>query len=303
MSRVVSVGLAVIMYAGVFGGVARAQRPPSVELPGGPVNPPLGVTYPFSARAEGSGLTRVGAFTGDQNVLSINLGQDTPGLVYEVQPWPAFGLDILHVVAPTEDQLNVVYLYCHRTGPTSLDHVWHYSYDKTLLGENAAAGGSCVFTSTPTTSAPRLNVLKALPADLATGFTIQGTGINLDATGHGQVQLGGLTWKLYPFEIVDCRVGCGGSWLELHAVLDAPERGERAFGIIYLFPSGSPRVQFGHGVSLTNYMRLPDAGFNATWTAPQLKAGVPSGFEPQGPILPGLDFVLLPGPPAITWGR
>jgi hypothetical protein len=74
---------------------------------------------------------------------------------------------------------------------------------------------------------------------------------------------------LIPFESVDCSACGGAGWWELHSLLYDPDRQRACFGIFYMAPGATDRVDLTYSITLPD---LSDPArftpFDAEWSTP-----------------------------------
>ena len=248
-------------------------------------------------QAQGTGSNRIGTVSIQNSLGSALVGGMHSALSYHVTDWTTFGFSIYHTLAPTADNLHVLYLYCGVYSPGSLDSIYHESYAHEMKSETAYGTCSANYEnfSTPFVFAD----LPPMPtsAQLLTGFTISGAEINVDDLG-GSLTLDGASMNVYPFEPVDCTQDCtndpADGWWEMHVMLQNTITGERCFGIFYLMLKHPNEVSLQYGFCLETF-RYVSASYTATWSTPQIKSG-PGSWVPMGPRHPELGYILRPRP-------
>jgi len=256
------------------------------------------MTMNFNAEVTGTGTTRVDSLSFERNIGEINMTSPVSALLYLEQEWAEINTTLYHVIAPTQDNLNIFYLYCG-TDTGHLDFIWHESYTESMDYEMAA--GQCnsiaeeievpVDLPTPT--------VMPLPEQLVSGFSVEGPGITVNETG-GSIQFPELEMDLYAFEYVDCTQCAAtqdGGWWELHSIMYDEDTQSTCFGIIYMMLNDKENVLLGHGFCLDTLAALPPISMEADWNVPDLKAGHTS--QPVGPRHPIHGYVLHPRPPVV----
>lgn len=252
----------------------------------------------FDLEAEGSGTGDIGDMSFLQGFGQVDLAVSANALAYETTDWREAGYVLFHVLVPSANDLNVLYLYCGYSSEESFDYVWRESYDVAMDYE--AATGWCRSSARSTVVEVELEELGTLPRpeSLVLDFTVDGAEVFYDGE-PGVLAVDGLELTVYPFETVDCTTECTvdptDGWWELHMVMDEPTREERCFGIIYLMVNDQDHVSLGYGYCLNSLSRLSDVTLAATWTAPVGAAPPPP--RPLGPIDARRGIVLRPRPP------
>jgi hypothetical protein len=213
----------------------------------------------FSLNATGEGALKVKSLSIDTNLGSLSLsGAPHTGVAFESHAWTDAGWDIYDVLSIADDGSNlaVTFLYCQGT---ALTHFYVESFTDKIQVETAT--GTCEVAQQETAVKVSLPALKALPAALDTGITIDGTDIHLDAAG-GTVTLGSQSWQLVPFNTVDCTQCPGGPWFEIHSMLLGDQQG--CFTILYLYPDDKTKLQAAYTMCLPSLDR-PTAWFDVSW--------------------------------------
>ena len=182
----------------------------------------------------GAGSRRVGTIeiTAGTGYCEIE-GMRIPAAVYQAQTWSAYGLKVFHVIAPTQGELNVIYIY---SSDDTLKTVWHESYTRALDYERAA--GVVVYDKEIIWANPALRCLETMPNEeqLVSGITITGSQICW-SSGPDAIEIESHSYAWYPFQVVDC-TDCGATtadgWYEIHAMFQG-FHDKTEFGILYLF--------------------------------------------------------------------
>lgn len=256
------------------------------------------VLLDFEATVAGRGTGEIGVIDIAGNVGSIERDGTLVALLYQEQQWVEYDLTLYHAIAPERDNLHVMYLYCSDTLPSSLDLIWHESYDSAMGWQTATGSCSSVSSSDPTeVELVRLRSMPQ-PSQLVQGFTVSGSQVSLNGSG-GSVTIGGTGYDAFPFEAVDCTTECSADpadgWWELHMVLENQGTGEVCFTILYLEKATPDRVSLGHGFCLESLTFLPSPTLAASWSAPPSAKSL-GIHPPSGPRHPQLGYVLRPGP-------
>jgi len=256
------------------------------------------MTLPHASNVDGIGSIRIGEIAVQDSVGYLSRGGEIPALVYIVQDWSEFSYTLHHVLAPTNDELNVLYFYCGNASATSFDYIWHESYDTAMDWETAS--GSCSAQMERVRAEVTLSRLNHLPepSQLVSGFSVTGDDLVIDDTG-GTLALDGRSFDVYPFETVDCTTDCSADpadgWWELHSILEDTADGDTCFVIFYLMVSAGDSVVLSHGFCMDSLTPLDGVLMDATWTAPASRKG--RGISPPGgPRHPVLGYVLRPRP-------
>jgi hypothetical protein len=214
----------------------------------------------------------------DRGTVVID-GETVRVTVHEAIPYPGT-LIVYQGVGYTDaaDTLNLVWFYCDAGALTQV----YYESTK-ASGKFATASGQCIDGGAHGLITPFVSDFPALDIrlpHLSCGFSVTSP----EQSGPGTLQLGdgpgliadaiGQVRTALPFELLDCRTGCGeGQWFEMHVLLWDPNAGPYlGYGIMYFRPSDGGKTgtgailgyqfnlsPFGERMNTTNY---PDA----TWT-------------------------------------
>jgi hypothetical protein len=220
-----------------------------------------------SVDVHGSGTSGIGALEFVQSVGTCEIdGTTISAIIYDIVPWPSRGLTILNIVAPTPDDLHVLFLYCSED---TLTDVWHESYADPLTSYRAQ--GEVAFGGRITAVRPRLERIATLPdsEQLVAGFVMEGTDIHY-AGDVGSISILDSTYELRPFEMVDCS-DCGGDgrsgWYELHSMIGTPGT-DLGFGILYLFTDRQDRAYLNYYIHLGPVRLGESPTLTAEWILP-----------------------------------
>ena len=255
------------------------------------------ILLPFDLEAEGRGQSRIGAVSFVHNIGLVEVGGELPALAYIMSDWDYYGYTLLHVLAPTNRDLNVMYLYCGHNEFDFFDYIWHESYDTAMYYERAR--GSCSAVERAVEADVELFDLAAMPPpeDLVTGFTISGSNITLEG-GTGSITVNEKIMSAHVFETVDCTTECtadpADGWWELHMVMEEPASDDHCFGIIYLYLNSQTLIQFAYGFCLRSLTHIADETMWADWTAPDGGGGTRQ--YAAAPRHPELGYILRPDP-------
>lgn len=257
------------------------------------------ISFAWDTVITGSGQNRVSQIDITHGYGTVDREGSVPALIYEAMTWEEYEFDLYHVLAPTEDTLNVMYFYCGYVSEDGLDYVWHESYGLDMDYEYAS--GDCLTTGQSVDVDVELFNLTALPEpdELISGFAVDSEHVELSETG-GTLDLDGREMGLYPFEVVDCTTDCTANpadgWWELHTMMEDEANGELCFGVLYLMLADPDHVSLGYGFCLQSLTRLDDTIFDAAWIEEQQKS-LRGGNIPAGLRHPQLGYVLRPFPP------
>lgn len=225
----------------------------------------------YTVAISGAGSIRVRDISIVDGAGTINIrGEPYGAVVYEMQPWPAFGYTLFQTLAVSRERWYVIWFYCEGNVLTDLYAEGTVGRDVELIHETST--GTCNFSETPSTAHVQMSEVHMLYPPPMPGFTFSGPELDLDSGSFlpGSVQLGGTQLDLLPVTYVDCTADCGSTpgWWELHALLYDRAASRACFGIFYMFPDRPNEVD------LTYSLTLPDlsdpAGyttFNASWSA------------------------------------
>lgn len=212
----------------------------------------------------GHGESRVGEFEfiGGEGVCVIG-EQEVPTVIYKALSWPEYSFRIFQAIAPTPDNLHVLFFYSR--GDT-MSFVWHESYTDTLVAEKA--WGAVEEVGWGIEVQPELLKLATLPneSEIVQGFTIHGDHISCQ-NGQGGIRIGETEYSIFPFQMVDCSdcvSGSNSSWLELHFVFEFG--GEVAgFGVLYFHLDNEEEVGLDHVVFLDPVLVGDSQTYAASW--------------------------------------
>ena len=210
----------------------------------------------------GSGIIQAVEITDGVGYCDIE-GERIPAIVYKAGYWDAFGINIFHAIAPTINELHVLYFY---SAADTLRWVWHESYTQPLDYERAS--GIAIYDEQEISSMPELWCLEKVPEvdQLVSGLTISGSQLNW-SSGSGTIEIDNPVYELYPFQLVDC-IECGSTanngWYEVHSVFRGPQN-EFEFGIFYLFVDDHGLVKLQHRIQLCELQLITRAQYDADW--------------------------------------
>ncbi len=226
----------------------------------------------------GIGSNRVGSVEVQDGVGFCEIdGSFIPVTVYWAQSWDTYGLTVFHVIAPTEGELHVLYIY---SAADTLQTIWHESFTHPL--EYESASGATSYTGHLVASTPDLQCLGSVPSDgqLVAGVTITGPMLNW-TNGSGTIEIEQQEYGCYPFQLVDCS-DCGATstdgWFELHSIFRGPQD-QIEFGILYLFVEEPRYVILHHRIQLCDLWLGPSTTYEADWSMAE-PAGK-SKFQPH----------------------
>ncbi len=246
-----------------------------------------------SVKITGTGTNRLSSISLSDSKGLCNIGgTELPCLSYETTKWAEFDLILYHVLAPQNDTINVMYLYCRNQ---ELFSAWHEDYSSPMANE--IASGSCLQGEQKSITPPEFVILTAFPSpdQLVEGFAVKGSSLTYN-NGTGTVIWENQFFDLYPFEVVDCTSICSASpadgWWELHSVM-VDSGGRLCFGILYLMLSNTARVQLGYPICVNPIEIKESLYFDAAWSKSNL---VVKERVPMGPRIMGADHILRPHP-------
>ncbi|MCP4089297.1 MAG: hypothetical protein GY746_05850 [Gammaproteobacteria bacterium] len=210
----------------------------------------------------GSGIIQAVEITDGVGYCDIE-GERIPAIVYKAQYWDTFGINVFHTIAPTINELHVLYFY---SAADTLQWVWHESYTQPLDYERAS--GTVIYDGQEISSMPELWCLETVPEDnqLVSGVSISGSQLNW-SSGLGTIEIDNQVYELYPFKLVDC-LDCGSNandgWYELHSVLRGPQD-EMEFGILYLHVDNPGVVNLHYRIQLCEMQLGTSVMYEADW--------------------------------------
>ncbi len=179
--------------------------------------------------------------------------------------WPQRGDSLNTVVAASDAELGLAWLYCHGT---SLYHVYYEGTDGSLF-DDVDATGSCALDPAAVTATAELAPLELDFPLIDHGFQIAGPEVTFDAVNPGEITVAGVTRTLLPFAAVDCSSCSSGDthgWQELHALLWNSSSRDLGIGIFYFFAPGQV-VLASPTIELPSWSAEDGAVFDATWRA------------------------------------
>jgi hypothetical protein len=220
-----------------------------------------------------------GEMSSDLGAISLKAGMGT--VEFQGQVAPAFysarsvfpssvdGGSVYQAIAAQTDRLIWLFVYC---AGSSLYAVYYETTDGLVTKEPIPAKGTCKATVGPTTEHVVLPVIDISIVSRVSGYTVSGTGIELDNSGIGTIALDSVRWSLYAFNAVNCTSCAKPGWYELHGIIWNSETQAACLGIVYLLPG------IGISVGLADTRCFPDLSdptngsltqYDAGWTHPQ----------------------------------
>ena len=214
---------------------------------------------------DGSGSDAVGAVDIDDSFGTVAIdGQRIATLVYQKTAWQDFDRILYHAIGVAADELYVLWFYCGKDD--TFREVWRGGTHGLPL-EWEAASGSCSSVDEAHSIEVRFPAVDwAIPETVDT-FEVSGDRIAIGSQAEDRVRFGGVDYRAFPFQEVDCTSDCGRqSWWELHTLLWDRSEPELLFGIFYLYPNGDP-IQLSYLVELPGLVEPSQEIFrNATWS-------------------------------------
>ena len=170
------------------------------------------------------------------------------------------------IIAAQPERLIMMWITCEAS---DLAWVYYETTDGIASEKEMPASGSCTAASTNVTEAVSLPPVGIDPPAVVSGFTIEGADIAFDGAHPGTANLGGETFSLYPFHVIDCSTCSQTGWQELHSLLWNPQNGSACLGILYLQANDPARVELGWILrlpSVSSFVKNGTQFYDATWT-------------------------------------
>lgn len=180
------------------------------------------------------------------------------------------------LIAAQDGRLIMTWFTCDMS-TNKLGFVYYESTDGDSSSSTAVPGGELPATGTCTVAETPSNVAVSLPAvtmpppPLVSGFTITGADLSFDGTNPGSANVLGETWKMYPFNTVDCSDCANPGWFELHSLFYDASNQNACLGILYLLGSDPTQTELAYLFCLNTVTApLPNEQkfFDSTWTSP-----------------------------------
>jgi hypothetical protein len=244
-------------------GNAAAQTPtnPSFTIPAATGQ----LAQDFNATLIGQGTASVGQFNfvSNSGTLALN-GQVLNAFIQKEIPWAAYGYTLFQGIAYDQNQLHVFWLYCNAA--QKIENIYFEGVTDPLLRDEAA-GGTCSFSSTPTSTLIQIPNLSLQNLPILAGVTIQSSVIELEDGKPGRLPTKGMNF--IPFTTVDCsKCGSdgGAGWDEIHSFFYNDDQTRFCYGIIYLEPQA---VTLNYSFCFDDFSGDLDLPVTpATWTYP-----------------------------------
>jgi len=230
-----------------------------VDVP--PTSGPLDVQFTLNS-AVGQGSNMVGKFdlTNGLGVIEYNsMNYAVVSFVYDY--WDSTEYSIFFLLAVADDKSDVAVFYLYSNWTTSeIAFIEYESYNVQVTKEEAS--GTVSFGQEAGTIDVKLPGLNVLPSPIATGLTINGSGITLQ-NDHGKLSWNKQHFDIIPFNVVYCPSCENVGWYAIQCML-VPSKKEACFGILYLLLNDHDSVDLDHGLCLPD-RTSPSWLFTANW--------------------------------------
>ncbi len=230
----------------------------------------LTLDFDVAIQGEMTGTTMAISVTHNSGTLQID-GMAYPIVVYEQIPWKNFSLTLYQAIAVLADRWAVIWFYCNTvpSSPAGAMKLTGIEYEDTLGAPLARyeATGTCSATMhlvSTQLSVPASTLAMASPVQ---GFALTGPTLSYEGLAPGLMTSGGRSWKVYPFNLVDCSAKCGTpGWYELHSIFWDATGSETCFGIFYLRASDRTKVDLEYPICLPQGGGGLDTWYPSSWT-------------------------------------
>jgi hypothetical protein len=234
--------------------VERATPPAAATLP---------LAFDVAIQGDMAGTTMAVSVVHDSGTLQIG-GSTYPIIVYEQIPWNGFSLTLYQAIAILADRWAVIWFYCRGTALTGID------YEDTLGAPLATydATGTCSVAMQSVDARVTAPASTLALDSLVQGFAVTGTTLAYDGSSPGSMALGARSWRVFPFNLIDCSTKCGSpGWYELHSIFWDENSSETCFGIFYLQSQAPGSVLLEYSLCLPDGT-TPANSFPSHWTHP-----------------------------------
>jgi hypothetical protein len=257
--------------ATIDGGGGAVSSDIVVAAPMGTWNVDVDVSF------HGKGAMDIGAIAIDHGVGTMEIGGATAqAFLYTHTPVPTgngdageFASEVdYEIVAAQDNRLVLAWITC---SGSDLGYIYYETTDGLSSKMELPASGTCTVAMKSSNEAVSLPALDIAPPPLVSGFTITGADLSFDGTNPGSANLGGQTWSMYPFNVVDCSTCSKTGWQELHSLFWNASTKNACAGILYLQANAPMQIELAYMIcfpDVTDPLKNDQQFFNATWTAP-----------------------------------